>query len=104
MIKETKYRVSLFEIKTPEAVLSRREGLKSVMSDISASSDVDQVLVFLIDTLKEEATLIIPDGHTKVLVEQVFGAKVTENTVVLPGIMSRKKQIIPALHRSLDGT
>ena len=52
---------------------------------------------------KEEATLIIPDGHTKALIEQVFGVKTTEDTVVLPGIMSRKKQIIPALHRSLEG-
>lgn len=103
VIKETKYRVSLLETQTPEAVLSRREGLKNAMSDISASSDVDQILLFVIDISKEEATLIIPDGHTKALVEQVFGVKTTEDIVVLPGIMSRKKQIIPALHRSLEG-
>ena len=103
VIKETKYRVSLLETQTPEAVLSRREGLKNAMSDISASSDVDQILLFVIDISKEEATLIIPDGHTKALVEQAFGVKTTEDTVVLPGIMSRKKQIIPALHRSLEG-
>lgn len=103
VIKETKYRVSLLETQTPEAVLSRREGLKNAMSDISASSDVDQILLFVINISKEEATLIIPDGHTKALVEQVFGVKTTEDTVVLPGIMSRKKQIIPALHRSLEG-
>ena len=33
----------------------------------------------------------------KQLAEASFGAKVTGDTVVLPGIMSRKKQIIPAL-------
>ena len=102
VIKETKYRVSLLETQTQQAVLNRKEGLKNAMSDICASSDVDQVLAFVIDISKEEATLIIPDGHTKALVEQVFGVKTTEDTVVLPGIMSRKKQIIPALHRSLE--
>jgi manganese-dependent inorganic pyrophosphatase len=33
----------------------------------------------------------------KGVAEASFGAKVTGDTVVLPGIMSRKKQILPAL-------
>jgi manganese-dependent inorganic pyrophosphatase len=33
----------------------------------------------------------------KQLAEASFGCTVTGDTVVLPGIMSRKKQIIPAL-------
>ena len=103
VINDTKYRISLLETQTPEAVLSRREGLKSAMSDISASSDVDQILLFVIDIPNEEATLIIPGGHIKALVELAFGVKTTADTVALPGIMSRKKQIVPALYRSLDG-
>jgi manganese-dependent inorganic pyrophosphatase len=33
----------------------------------------------------------------KTLAEKSFGATVAGNSVVLPGIMSRKKQIIPSL-------
>ena len=36
------------------------------------------------------------DASTR-LAEASFGCTVTGDTVVLPGIMSRKKQIIPAL-------
>ncbi len=103
VINDTKFRVSLLETQMPEAVLSRKAGLKKAISDTIASSGIDQILLFVIDISKEEATLIVPDDHTKALAELVFGAKVTEDTAVLPGLMSRKKQIVPALHRSLDG-
>ena len=57
----------------------------------------------MIDIVKAEATVIIPDGNTKVLVEQMFGVSMVGDTVVLSGIMSRKKQIVPALYRCLEG-
>ena len=47
--------------------------------------------------LNEEATLLVPNALVKQMAEASFGCKVTGDTVVLPGIMSRKKQIIPAL-------
>lgn len=98
-----KYRVALLETQNPEAVLSRVDGLKNAILDISASCDLDRVLLFVIDIVKAEATVIIPDGNTKVLVEQMFGVSMVGDTVVLPGIMSRKKQIVPALYRCLEG-
>ena len=33
----------------------------------------------------------------------MFGVKPTGDTVVLPGMMSRKKEIIPALYTCLNG-
>ena len=57
----------------------------------------DEVLLFIVDILREEATLLVPNDLVKQLAEKSFGATVTGDSVVLPGIMSRKKQIIPAL-------
>jgi manganese-dependent inorganic pyrophosphatase len=47
--------------------------------------------------LNEEATLLVPNDVVKSIAEKSFGATVTGDMVVLPGIMSRKKQIIPNL-------
>ena len=58
---------------------------------------VDQVLLFVIDILNEEATLLVPNDLVKTVAEKSFDADVQGDTVVLPGIMSRKKQIIPNL-------
>jgi manganese-dependent inorganic pyrophosphatase len=55
------------------------------------------VLLFVVDILKEEATLLVPNDLVKQMAEASCGCTGTGDTVVLPGIMSRKKQIIPAL-------
>jgi manganese-dependent inorganic pyrophosphatase len=67
------------------------------MEDVAREDGADQVLLFVVDILREEATLLVPNDLVKRMAEASFGCTVTGDTVVLPGIMSRKKQIIPAL-------
>jgi manganese-dependent inorganic pyrophosphatase len=47
--------------------------------------------------LRQEATFLIPNDLVKAVAQNSFGVDVSGDTVVLPGIMSRKKQIIPNL-------
>ena len=56
-----------------------------------------ELLTAIADFLREEATLLVPNDLVKTLAEKSFGVTVTGDTVVLPGVMSRKKQIIPVL-------
>jgi manganese-dependent inorganic pyrophosphatase len=93
----TKFRVSVLETTAPKVVLDRKDSLMKSMEAVAAEDGVDQVLLFVVDILNEEATLLIPNDLVKGLAEKSFGAKVTGDTVVLPGVMSRKKQIIPNL-------
>ena len=90
-------RVSVLETTAPKIVLDRKASLMRAMEGVAKEDGADQVLLFVVDILKEEATLLVPNDLVKQLAEASFGAKVTGDTVVLPGIMSRKKQIIPAL-------
>jgi manganese-dependent inorganic pyrophosphatase len=90
-------RVSVLETTAPKIVLDRKASLMQSMEGVAKEDGADQVLLFVVDILKEEATLLVPNDLVKQLAEASFGAKVTGDTVVLPGIMSRKKQIIPAL-------
>jgi manganese-dependent inorganic pyrophosphatase len=90
-------RVSVLETTSPKVVLDRKASLMRSMDAVAKEDGADQVLLFVVDILKEEATLLVPNDLVRRLAEASFGAKVTGDTVVLPGIMSRKKQIIPAL-------
>lgn len=92
-----KFRVSVLETTSPKTVLDRKDALVAAMPTVAKEDGVDQVLLFVVDILKEEATLLIPNDLTKTVAEKSFDAKVEGDTVVLPGVMSRKKQIIPAL-------
>jgi manganese-dependent inorganic pyrophosphatase len=90
-------RVSVLETTAPKVVLDRKASLMAAMETVAKEDGADQVLLFVVDILKEEATLLVPNDLVKRMAEASFGAKVTGDTVVLPGVMSRKKQIIPAL-------
>jgi len=92
-----KFRISVLETTSPAIVLDRKNNLVESMQSVAAEDGVDQVLLFVIDILKEEATLLVPNDLVKTVAEKSFGATVAGDTVVLPGIMSRKKQIIPNL-------
>ena len=90
-------RVSVLETTAPQVVLDRKASLMASMVDVAAQDGADQVLLFVVDILREEATLLVPNDLVKQMAEASFGVTVTGDTVVLPGVMSRKKQIIPAL-------
>lgn len=90
-------RISVLETTAPKIILDRKASLMASMVDVAKEDGADQVLLFVIDILKEEATLLVPNDLVKTLAEASFGVTVTGDTVVLPGIMSRKKQIIPSL-------
>lgn len=96
-VGHTKFRVSVLETTAPKVVLDRKDSLMESMRDVANQDGIDQVLLFVIDILRQEATFLIPNDLVKAVAQNSFGVDVSGDTVVLPGIMSRKKQIIPNL-------
>ncbi len=93
----TQFRVSVLETTAPKLVLDRKDSLMASMVDVAKEDGADEVLLFVVDILNEEATMLIPNERVKGVAEKSFGATVAGDSVVLPGVMSRKKQIIPNL-------
>ncbi len=96
-IGDRKLRVSVLETTAPEQVLARKAGLMAAMPALAAADGADAVLLFVVDILREEATLLLPDDRVRAIAAKSFGAAGDGDSVTLPGIMSRKKQIVPAL-------
>ncbi len=91
-----KFRVSVLETTSPETVLERKAGLMDAMGKVAQEDGVDHVLFFLIDILEGNATLLIQNDDVRQIAEKSFATVCGEKDhVVLPGIVSRKKQIIP---------
>ena len=94
----TKFRVSVLETTSPATVLNRKDSLVATMPQVAEEDGVDQVLLFVVDILNEESTLLVPNDLVKTVAEKSFATVVGDaDTVVLPGVVSRKKQIIPNL-------
>jgi len=93
-----KFRVSVLETTSPETVLSRKDSLMETMPKVAEEDGVDQVLLFIVDILNEESTMLLPNDLTRQVAEKSFATVCGDgDTVVLPGVVSRKKQIIPNL-------
>ncbi len=90
-------RVSVLETTAPAPVLARKDSLMRSMREVAAEDGADEVLLFVVDILREEATLLVPNDTVRRIAETSFGVSVTGDSVLLPGVMSRKKQIIPVL-------
>ncbi|MDF3415612.1 manganese-dependent inorganic pyrophosphatase [Sulfitobacter sp. M57] len=93
----TNLRVSVLETTSPAPLMARKDALMAAMPAVATADGAAEVLLFIVDILKEEATLMVPNDTVKSIAEKSFGATVSGDHVVLPGIMSRKKQIIPNL-------
>jgi len=97
-VGEKNLRVSVIETTNPETVLKRKSGIIAAIETITGEEkDIDDVLFFVVDILKEEATVLTYNDFTADIVAKSFGVKVETDTEVLPGVVSRKKQILPAL-------
>ena len=96
-LEDKSFRVSVLETTAAQVLLDRKAMLMRAMPAVAEEDGVDQVLLFIVDILNEEATLLVPNDLVKSVAEASFDVKVEGNSVVLPGVMSRKKQIIPAL-------
>ncbi len=92
-----KFRISVLETTSPATVLERTDSIINSIPAVANADGVDQVLLFVVDILNEAATLIIPNETVRVIAQKSFGVAVDGTTVLLPGVMSRKKQIIPNL-------
>lgn len=96
-VGDTKFRVSVLETTSPATVLDRKDSLMETMTSVAAEDGVDQVLLFVVDILNEQSTLLVPNALVKTVAAHSFGVDATGDTLVLPGVVSRKKQIIPNL-------
>jgi len=96
-VDSTKFRVSVLETTSPDTVLNRKSSLIDSMKTVASEDGVDQVLLFVVDILNEQSTMLIPNDAVKSVAEKSFNTTVSGDSVILPGVVSRKKQIIPNL-------
>jgi len=91
-------RVSVLETTAPHMALRQKEALRTAMASLAKEQGLDDVLLFVVDVLREEATFVSASESGRATVEHAFGCTVGgDGTAVLPGVLSRKKQIMPVL-------
>lgn len=94
---DTKTRISVLETTLPQNALDMKNDLRSDMKALVNEEELDMIFFFVVDIIEGEATLLIYSDKEKDIASKAFNTDIQSDTVVLPGVLSRKKQIVPAL-------
>jgi len=83
-------------------VLAREAELTEVMTNTINEKGLDLFLLVVTDILNSDSTAVALGGQAAA-VEKAFNVSLEENKALLKGVVSRKKQIVPALTEALKG-
>jgi manganese-dependent inorganic pyrophosphatase len=78
-----------------DALYGKKEAFLAIMKREMVKRGYDMMLLMLTDVLRE-GTMLITLGDVDT-VEHAFNVKIKDNAAFLPGVISRKKQVVPAL-------
>lgn len=82
-------------------VISRQKELEVLMEQIIAKKDLSLFVFVVTDILNNDSVGIVL-GKQSGIIESAFKSSVIDNRVLLPGVVSRKKQIVPVITEALS--
>ncbi|MFZ2188517.1 MAG: manganese-dependent inorganic pyrophosphatase [Candidatus Moraniibacteriota bacterium] len=94
--------ISAWETTNPSSVTSEKEKIIKLLVEKKQQEKLDYIIFMLVDIVKENCTLFIVGGKEQAILQKVFAGKIVGDEMFLPGVVSRKKQIVPQLTEALS--
>lgn len=96
-----KYEIAQINTVSIEDVLKRQEKLEQEINDEISKKGLD-LFVFAITDILNSNSEIISLGNKAKIVEKAFGKELKDNRAFLEGVVSRKKQLLPEIDKTID--
>lgn len=93
------YQVAQVNTASIDDVMKNKEEIEKAMEDFMNKNGT-QLFVFMITDILENNSQIIVLGKQEIA-EKAFNVKINNNTAFLPGVVSRKKQIVPQIDKAI---
>ena len=97
----TQVRVDQINTVDLNEVFDREDGLRAAIEKQNKENGYDLFLLMVTNILNSDTRLLVV-GEPRSVVEQAFGKKLEDNKMDLPGVVSRKKQIVPPLEAAFN--
>lgn len=94
-----KVRISSLETTKPENAKKLQAELLNEMEKIKRDENLYEIFFFIVNILKTNSELLVSNENAKELAKKAFNNDFSGDYMVLPGVVSRKKQIAPALEK-----
>lgn len=87
----------------PEA-MARKDAFLKAMEDSAKSNNYDMFMLLITNILDSDSeALVVGSDDSKAIFEKAFNKKLEDSEVKLPGVVSRKKQVVPPLTEAFEG-
>ena len=97
----TKIRIDQINTVDLDDVFAREDGLRKAIESQNKANGYDLFLLMLTNILDSNTRLLVVGGP-QAPVEEAFGKKLVDGKMDLPGVVSRKKQIVPPLQAAFN--
>lgn len=94
--KEVKAIVNQVNTASIPEVLANKAELEARMNEIIDEEGLDLFMLLITDIVNSNSQ-VIALGKNASLVEKAYGVKLVDNTALLEGVVSRKKQVVPIM-------
>ena len=93
--------IGVWETTGPEVVNEKKKEILELLKKKKAQEELDYIFFFVVDILNQNSFLYLIGEEEKSLAEKVFKGEEKDGLTYLKGIVSRKKQIAPAVEKEL---
>ncbi len=94
--KEVKSIVNQVNTASIPDVMAMKDDLEEGIQEIIEKEDLDLFMLLITDIVNSNSQVIVL-GKDAALVEKAYGVKLEDNTALLEGVVSRKKQVVPIM-------
>jgi len=93
----TVFGFGVWETTKPETVFARRHEILEALKAKKAHDGLNLIFFAVVDIAKSESFLLIVGPEEQQIAQSVYGTAAENGLVPLPGVISRKKQMLPPL-------
>lgn len=96
MLNDVKAQIAQVNTASIPEMMKRKEELENAIKNTIEERELDIFVLAITDIIESNSQAIVL-GRKSEIVEKAYNVKLEDNTAFLPGVVSRKKQIIPIL-------
>ena len=100
-IAKKKIRVAQVMTMDMDEVKKRKDDLLNLMKETIEKNQEDTFVLMITDILKEYS-LVLVQGSYKESIASAFDKELVDNEFTVDGLLSRKKQMIPAISKKIE--
>lgn len=95
-----KYQIAQVNTASIEEVLNNKQSIEEAMKKFISLNSQDLFVLLITDILENNSQIIVV-GERADIVEKAFNITLEDNMAFLPGVVSRKKQVVPVIDKNI---